>query len=95
VRPLKNAPFCPIPASVSNFNPQNTKCIPVVKIFALLGLRQNRTFFKGLKIQRDHYINKIIWFHVVFSLYLSHKYDCICSRDVVPCVTILAEWLSH
>jgi hypothetical protein len=49
VRPLKNAPFCPIPASDSNFNPQNTKCIPacpvgpadrtgVVKIIAFLGL---------------------------------------------------------
>ena len=34
-RPLKNVPFCPIPASGSNFNPQNTQCIPVVKIFAL------------------------------------------------------------
>jgi hypothetical protein len=45
---LKNAPFCPIPASGSNFNPQNTKCIPVVKIFAFLGLEQNGTFFKGL-----------------------------------------------
>jgi hypothetical protein len=48
-RPLKNAPFCPIPASGSNFNPQNTQqCIPVVKIFAFLGLEQNGTFFKGL-----------------------------------------------
>jgi hypothetical protein len=34
-RPLQNVPFCPIPASGSYFNPQNTKCIPVVKIFAL------------------------------------------------------------
>jgi hypothetical protein len=42
------APFCPIPASGSNFNPQNTQCIPVVKIFAFLGLEQNWTFFKGL-----------------------------------------------
>jgi hypothetical protein len=33
--PLKNASFCPISVSVSNFNPQNTRCIPVVKIFAL------------------------------------------------------------
>ncbi|MEA1949261.1 MAG: hypothetical protein U9N83_18420 [Thermodesulfobacteriota bacterium] len=41
VRPLQNAPFCPIPASVSNFNPQNTQCIPPVKIFAFLGLEQN------------------------------------------------------
>jgi hypothetical protein len=53
VRPLQNVPFCPIPASCSNFNPQNTKCIRacpvkceayfsgVVKIFAFLGLEQN------------------------------------------------------
>jgi len=49
---LQNAPFCPIPASDSNFNPQNTQCIPacpvgpadrtgVVKIIVLLGLEQN------------------------------------------------------
>jgi hypothetical protein len=41
LRPLKNAPFCLIPTSGSNFNPQNTQCIPVVKIFAFLGLEQN------------------------------------------------------
>ena len=46
LKPLKNIPFCPIPVSDSNFNPQNTQCIPacpvgpadrtgVVKIFAL------------------------------------------------------------
>jgi len=40
-RPLKNIPFCPIPVSGSNFNPQNTQCIPVVKIFTFLGLEQN------------------------------------------------------
>jgi len=40
-RPLRNAPFCPIPSSGSNFNPRNTQCIPVVKIFAFLGLEQN------------------------------------------------------
>jgi len=39
--PLQNAPFCPISASGSNFNPQNTQCIPVVKIIAFLGLEQN------------------------------------------------------
>jgi hypothetical protein len=59
MRPLKNVPFRPIPALGSNFNPQNTKCIPacpvgpadrtgVVKIIAFLGLEQNWTFFKGL-----------------------------------------------
>jgi len=41
VRPLQNAPFCPISALGSNFNPQNTQCIPVVKIFTCLELEQN------------------------------------------------------
>ena len=51
-RPLQNAPFCPIPVLGSNFNPQNTQCIPdcpvgpadrtgVVKIIAFFGLEQN------------------------------------------------------
>jgi len=40
-RPLQNAPFCQISVSGSNFNPQNTQCIPVVKIFAFLELEQN------------------------------------------------------
>jgi len=52
LRPLKNAPVCPIPALGSNFNPRNTQCIPVVKIFAYLGLKQNLTFFKGLILMR-------------------------------------------
>jgi hypothetical protein len=41
LRPLQNAPFCPISVSGSNFNPQNTQGIPVVKIFAFLELEQN------------------------------------------------------
>jgi hypothetical protein len=45
---LQNAPFCPISASGSNFNPRNTQCIPVVKIIAFLELEQKLTFFKGL-----------------------------------------------
>jgi len=47
-RPLKNAPFCQISASDSNFNPRNTQCIPLVKIIVFLELEQNRTFYKGL-----------------------------------------------
>jgi hypothetical protein len=31
---LQNLPFCSISVSASNFNPQNTNCIPAVKIFA-------------------------------------------------------------
>jgi len=37
---FQNVPFCPISASGSNFNPRNTPCIPVVKIFAFLDLEQ-------------------------------------------------------
>jgi len=38
VRPLQNPTFCPISTSGSNFNPQNTQCIPAVKIIAFLEL---------------------------------------------------------
>jgi hypothetical protein len=41
MKPLKNAPFCPISASDLNFNPRNTKCMSVVKIFVFLDLGQN------------------------------------------------------
>jgi hypothetical protein len=47
LRPLQNAPFCPISVSSSNYNPQNTQCIPVVNPpmfgggFAFLELEQN------------------------------------------------------
>ena len=51
LRPLHNTPFCPITASGSNFNPRNTKSIPVVKIIAFLVLGQNWTFFKGLNLR--------------------------------------------
>jgi len=44
----KTPTFRPISASGSNFNPQNTQCIPAVKIFAFLELERNWTFFKGL-----------------------------------------------
>ena len=50
LRPLKNTLFCPISASGSDFNPQNTQCIPAAKIFASLDLEQNWTFFKGLEL---------------------------------------------
>jgi hypothetical protein len=40
VKPLQNAPFRPISASGSNFNPLNTQCIPAVKIIAVLELER-------------------------------------------------------
>jgi len=43
VRPLQKTPFCPISTSYSNFNPRNTQCIPVVKIFPFLELEQKST----------------------------------------------------
>jgi hypothetical protein len=51
VRLLQNAPFCPISASGSNFNPQNTQCIPVVKIITFLELEQKWASFKGLIVK--------------------------------------------
>jgi hypothetical protein len=41
LRLCHNVPFGPISASDENFNPQNTQCIPPVKIFAFLELEQN------------------------------------------------------
>jgi len=40
LKPLQNAPFYPISVSDSNFNLQNTQCIPMVKIFVFLELEQ-------------------------------------------------------
>jgi hypothetical protein len=48
-RPLQNPTFGPISVSYSNFNPRNTRCIPVVKIFVFLELEQKSAFFKGLE----------------------------------------------
>jgi hypothetical protein len=45
---LKNTPLRSISASGSNFNPQNTQCIPAVEIFPFLELKRNWAFFKGL-----------------------------------------------
>ena len=46
----------------SNFNPQNTQCIPVVKIIAFLELRQKLTFCKGLivyiRVEIDSFLLK-------------------------------------
>jgi len=41
MRQFQNAPFGPISAAGSNFNPRNIQHIPVVKIFAFLDLGQN------------------------------------------------------
>jgi len=60
MRPSPTVPFCPISVSSSNFNPQNTQCIPAVKIFAFLELEQKLTFFKGLNLaQTFNYLDQI------------------------------------
>jgi len=48
LRPLQNGTLCQISALGSNFNPQNTQCIPPVNIFAFLELEHKLPFFKGL-----------------------------------------------
>ena len=57
MRPLQNAPFCPISALGSNFNPHNTQCIPVVKIYACLELESR---YSGKHFSKSHYLILII-----------------------------------
>jgi hypothetical protein len=45
--PVRKRLISPISASGSNFNPQNTKCIPVVKIIAFLELEKIISFSDG------------------------------------------------
>jgi hypothetical protein len=66
MRPLQNASFCPISALGSNFNPQNTQCIPVVKIFACLELEPRLNIKTDLTgqaklsiFQRSHSVNRM------------------------------------
>jgi hypothetical protein len=61
MRPLKNAPFCSVSASGSNFNPRNTQCIPVVKIIVFFELKQKLTFFKGLTILYKFREDVVVW----------------------------------
>ena len=42
--------ICPISVSGENFNPQNTACIPAVKIFAVLELEQISSFMDGYSL---------------------------------------------
>ncbi len=61
---FQNAPFCPISASGSNFNPRNTQCIPPVKIFAFLDLGQISVDFEiehfetGSHVQMFYFIKE-------------------------------------
>jgi len=50
MRLSQNTSFCPISVSDSNFNPQKTQCMSMVKIFAILELEQKYLFLKGLNI---------------------------------------------
>jgi hypothetical protein len=60
MRPLKNAPFCPISVSGSIFNPQNTPCIPVVKNFAFLELEPQLNSKYGFnKAGKNEYFSKL------------------------------------
>jgi hypothetical protein len=45
----KKSPIFPISSLSSNFNPQNTTCIPVVKIFARLEIEKIFRFFQTAK----------------------------------------------
>ncbi|MBU0989222.1 MAG: hypothetical protein KJ823_03455, partial [Proteobacteria bacterium] len=56
--------FPAISASGSDFNPQNTQCIPAVKIFAFLDLAKNFSFSDSLlgqiQIQKSPAQNRLL-----------------------------------
>jgi hypothetical protein len=54
--------------SGSNFNPRNTRCIPVVKIIAFLELEQKYAFFKGLLLSGYDII-----FFASYALYMPNR----------------------
>jgi len=53
LRPLTNDPFCPISSSDSNYNPRNTYCITVVKIFVFT--RSKSGIFDLILHKIDHF----------------------------------------
>ena len=60
MRPLQNTPFRSISASGSNYNPRNTKCIPVDKILVFPELERNWEFFERLSTSgRSGYIEMV------------------------------------
>jgi len=76
---LQNAPFGPISASGSNFNPQNTQCIPVVKWLKFspsLNLNKNEHFSKVSK----HELRSIVgddWFLETPEDLATYSYDAV------------------
>ena len=57
VRPLQNPPFFPISASDSNFNPQNTRCIPVVN--------PARAGSPSLNLGKNKHFSKVSIFEII------------------------------
>ncbi len=73
MRPLQNAPFCPISVSDSNFNPQNTQCIPVVKIFVFLELEPRLNIKTYLTGQAKLSIFQRSQYNELFNLYFNEN----------------------
>jgi len=71
-RPLKNIPFCTIPASGSNFNPRNTQCMSacpvgpadrteVVKIFVF---SRSKSGIFDLALNKIKYFSKVSGYRI-------------------------------
>ena len=65
MRPLQNAPFCPITASGSNFKPRNTQCIPPVTRSEASALK----FSPSLNLNKIEHFSKVSIYHhkILFS----------------------------
>jgi len=70
---FQNAPFCPISESGSNFNTQNTTCIPPVKIFAFLDLEQISADFEIEHFENGSYSLNILDGQQIKSFHKSLK----------------------
>jgi hypothetical protein len=70
LRPLKNAPFCPISLSGSNFNPQNTLCIRACPVGP-----EDRTgwlkFSSSLNLNKIEHFSKVSGFEIAFASILT------------------------
>ena len=70
-RPLKNALFCPIPVSDSNFNPRNTKCMDACPIGWL-------KLSSSLVLDKIKHFSKVSsgFIYTLYNPYLSPTTDC-------------------
>ena len=72
MRPLQNAPFCPISASGSNFNPQNIQYIPPVTRSEASALK----FSPSLNLSKIEHFSKVSMHPLLFMQFILPFQTC-------------------